>query len=86
MPDNKDYTKLTLGELLAEEKKIKKDQLIAGVITGIAIGIIVYGVVRNGFGLSYTIIPLFLIFMNYRNSQNRQQIRKQIQSAIDAKK
>ncbi|MBX3256161.1 MAG: hypothetical protein KF862_18635 [Chitinophagaceae bacterium] len=85
MPDNKDYSKLTLEELIAEEKKIKKDEITSGVITGVAIGIIVYGLVKNGFGLIYTLIPLLLIFMNYRSSQNRKKIRKQIQSEINAK-
>ncbi len=39
--ENKDYTKLTLEDLLIEEKKIKRNELTSSVIIGVLIGVIV---------------------------------------------
>lgn len=44
MLENKDYAELTLEELLIEEKKLKKKEIISAVLIGVAIGILVYGV------------------------------------------
>ncbi|MES2794855.1 MAG: hypothetical protein V4683_02760 [Bacteroidota bacterium] len=70
---------------MIEEKKIKKNETIAAIITGIAVGVIVYGVVKNGFGFIYVFLPLILIYFNYKNSQKQKQILKQIQTEIEAK-
>ena len=83
MLDSKDYSKLTLEELLTEEKKIKKTEMLSAATTGFLIGIMVYGVVKNGFGFLYIAIPLFLIFGIYRNSQKNKQNIKQIQTEIN---
>lgn len=85
MLDNKDYANLTLEELLVEEKKIKKQQMFAAVITGIAIGIITYSIVKNGFRLIPIAIPLIFIVINYRNSQKVQQKLTQIRAEINGK-
>ena len=85
MLDDKDYSKLTLEELLIEEKKIKKNETIAAVIIGFLIGIMVYGVVMNGIGFLYIFIPLILIGGVYKNSQKHKHKLKQIQAEISAK-
>lgn len=86
MPDNKDYVNLTLEELLTEEKKVKKKETVSAIVIGFLIGIIVYGVVRNGFGIIYTVIPLILIVLVYRNSKNDKEQLKQIRTEINNKK
>lgn len=86
MPDNKDYVNLTLEELLTEEKKVKKKETVSAIVIGFLIGIIVYGVVRNGFGIIYTVIPLILIVLVYRNSKNDKEQLKQIRAEINNKK
>ena len=83
--DNKDYSKLALGELLKEEKKIKKMEITAAVVIGFLIGVIVYGVAKNGFGFLYIFIPLLLIAGVAKNSQSLRKKLKQIRAEISAK-
>jgi 4-amino-4-deoxy-L-arabinose transferase-like glycosyltransferase len=82
MPDIKDYTQFTLEELLAEEKKMKKNEIYAALAIGFLIGIMVFGVAAKGFGLVYIGIPLVLIFAITRNSKAHLQNRQQLQTAI----
>jgi uncharacterized ion transporter superfamily protein YfcC len=85
MTDNKDYSKLTLEELLLEEKKMKQNEKLSAAIVGFSIGVMVYGVVKNGFGFLYIFIPLALIVGIHRNSKNVKQQLAQIQAEINNK-
>lgn len=85
MLENKDYSELTLEELLAEEKKIKKKETISALGTGILIGVIIFGVAKNGIGFLYIFIPSLLIYGNYKNSQKLKHNLKQIQAEINAR-
>lgn len=85
MLDNKDYSKLTLDELLTEEKKIKKVEITSAVLIGFLIGVMVYGVAKNGFGFLYIFIPLLLIAGIAKNAQNLKQKLGQIRAEIAAK-
>ena len=85
MLDKKDYSQLTLEELLIEEKKIKNNEILSAGLIGVLIGVMVYGVVKNGFGFLYIAIPLFLIAGIYKNSQIQKQNIKQIQAEINNK-
>jgi hypothetical protein len=82
----KDYSALTLEELLLEEKKIKRNETFAAGFVGFLIGIMVFGVVKNGFGLVYIAIPLFLISGVVANSKVQKQHLKEIQAEIEQKK
>lgn len=82
MSAQKDYAKLTLEELLSEEKKIKRNEAFAAGFIGFLVGIMVYGVVRNGFGFLYIAIPLAMIVLIYRNSQRQKQALQQIRAEI----
>lgn len=85
MPDSKDHSKLALGELLTEEKKIKKLEITSAVVIGFLVGVIIYGVAKNGFGFLYTVIPFILIAGIAKNSQNLRKKLKQIRAEISAK-
>lgn len=85
MSDKKDYSKLTLEELLKEEKKIKKNETISAFIIGFLISVMVYGVAKNGFGFLYIFIPLILIGGVYKNSQKLKDNLKQIRTEINTK-
>ncbi len=85
MFEKKDYSKLTLEELLIAEKKIKKNEVFSAGFIGFLIGVIVYGVAKNGFGFLYIFIPLLLIVGIAKNSQNLKQNLKQIRAEISAK-
>lgn len=85
MLDKKDYSKLTLEELFIEEKKFKKNEMFSAGLIGFSIGVMVYGIVKNGFGFLYIAIPLFLVSVIYKNSQIQKQNLKQIQTEINNK-
>lgn len=82
MSEIKDFTKLTLEDLLIEQKKIKKQQLYANGIIGFFIGVIVYGFIRNGFGWVYISISVFMIYLTNKNSKSLKQNLEQINSEI----
>ncbi|MBC6697754.1 hypothetical protein [Hymenobacter sp. BT190] len=82
MSAQQDYAKLTLEELLSEEKKIKRNEAFAAGFIGFLVGIMVYGIVRNGFGFLYIAIPLAMIVLIYRNSQSQKQALQQIRAEI----
>ena len=85
MLDTDHYDKMELEELLKEEKKIKRKETTSAVLIGFLIGVIVYGVVKNGIGFIYIFIPLILIYGIYRNSQKLKDDLKQIQTEIKTK-
>ncbi|AII51172.1 hypothetical protein [Hymenobacter sp. APR13] len=82
MPTQQDYSKLTLEEMLSEEKKLKRSEILAAAAIGFLLGVMGYGLVRNGFGLLYTAIPLLLIVGIYRHSQTQKQVLQQIRAEI----
>lgn len=82
MPAQQDYSKLTLEDLLSEEKKLKRSEIFAAVAIGFLVGVMVYGVVRNGFGFLYIAIPLAMIMGIYRNSQSQKQALQQVRAEI----
>jgi len=85
MLQNKDFAELTLEELLIEEKKLKKNQTIAAVLIGVAIGILVYGVATKGFGFLHIFLPLALIYVFYKDSEKNKEKLRQIRIEINAK-
>lgn len=85
MSKNKDYATLSLDELLAEEKKIKQKGIISAVLIGISIGIMIYGIAKNGFGFLHIFLPSLLIYGIYRGSQPLKQELKQVQAEIKGK-
>lgn len=82
MSVNKDYTKLTLEELLIEQKKIKRQQLFSAAMIGFFIGVIVYGFLRNGFGWVYISISVFMIYLTNKNAKSYKQNLEQIKAEI----
>ncbi|MEA5458647.1 hypothetical protein VB796_06345 [Arcicella sp. LKC2W] len=85
MLDKKDYSKLTLEELLLEEKKVKQNEILSAGFIGFCVGVMIFGLVKNGFGFLYIVIPLVLISAFYKNSQVQKQKLKEIQSEIHNK-
>lgn len=73
----KDYSKMTLEELVSEEKKIQSQKIITAVFQGVLIGIAVYAATHQKFFLTVSLI-IFSFFVGSRYSQ----IRKNIQAEI----
>ncbi len=85
MLEHKDYAELTLEELLIEEKRLKKKEIISAVLIGVAIGILVYGVVKNGFGFLHIFLPCALIYIFYKDSEKNKEKLSQVRTEINAK-
>lgn len=83
--NNKDYSKSAVPELLAEEKKIKRMEITSAVMVGFLVGVMVYGVAKNGFGFIYIFIPLLLIAGIAKNSQNLRKKLKSIRAEISSR-
>ncbi|XHR94540.1 hypothetical protein ACFJIV_30415 [Mucilaginibacter sp. UC70_90] len=71
----KELTELTNDELLQEAKKIKSGKLMDAVIFGFLIGVSVYSVARNGFGL-LSFLPLVYIPIAARNRARNKEIER----------
>ncbi|QEM06696.1 FUSC family protein [Mucilaginibacter rubeus] len=71
----KELAELTNDELLQEARKIKSGKLMDAVIFGFLIGVSVYSVVRNGFGL-LTFLPLVYIPIATRNRVRNKEIER----------
>jgi hypothetical protein len=82
MSTQQDYSKLSLPELLKEEKKRKRNEIFAALVIGFLVGVMVFGVVRKGVGFLYIAIPLAMIVGIYRNSQRQKQVLQQIRAEI----
>jgi membrane protein insertase Oxa1/YidC/SpoIIIJ len=56
-----EFSNLTDQELLAEAKKVKSASLNSAFFIGIAIGIVIYSVAKNGWGF-LTLILLYVVY------------------------
>lgn len=77
MLDTKDCTKMTLEELLAEEKKMKSQRIMTAVFIGFLIGIAVYSAVNRGF-----ILPVILLIIAFLLGRRHSQTLNTIQTEI----
>lgn len=85
MSDPVDYTKLSMPELQAEEKRLKKKELTSAVLIGFLIGVMVYGATRDGSWFLPVILPLVLIAGLVKNSRDHRNKLTDIRSAIRSK-
>ncbi len=67
-----DYAQWTLEALHAEENKLKRQNLTGNIFIGFLAGVMIYGLVKNGFGLLYTAIPLLIIAVLAKSGQSIQ--------------
>lgn len=64
----KKLSELTDQELLQEAKKMKSTTITNAVLIGFLIGIVIYSIVKNSWGL-LTLIPLFFAYKLINNSK-----------------
>ena len=74
MLSSKDYSKMTLEELVSEDKKMKSQKTTTAVFIGVLIGIAVYSATHKGFVLP-VILLIFSFVIGNRDSQNRKSIQ-----------
>jgi hypothetical protein len=70
----KDLTSLTDEELLLEAKKMKKSEIISAFMIGFLIGIVIFSIAVNSWGLSM-LIPLFIAYKLLKNPNNNQELK-----------
>ena len=71
----RELAELTNEELLQEAKKIKSTKIFDAVIIGFLIGVSIFSVVRNGFGL-LTFLPLVYIPISVKNKAKNKELEK----------
>ncbi|WP_345117082.1 hypothetical protein [Hymenobacter algoricola] len=77
MLSGKDYSQMTLEEVVSEEKKLKSQKTTTALFIGVLIGIAVWSATHKGFVLPVILlISAFLI--GYRNSQNLKSVQAEI--------
>lgn len=67
--EQKELSALTDQELLEKAKKMKTNAIINAALIGFMIGIVIYSVAKNTFGL-FILIPLFFIYKLINNSKD----------------
>jgi uncharacterized membrane protein YbjE (DUF340 family) len=78
MFSGKDYTKMTLDQLVSEEKKMKSQKITIAVFIGVVIGIAVWSATHKG-GFLLTIgLLLFAVLIGSQYSKNRKDIQAEI--------
>ncbi|TXE15849.1 FUSC family protein [Psychroflexus gondwanensis] len=73
--DKKELSKLTNQELLEKAKEIRPTPVVDATLIGILIGIVIYSVVQNSWGL-VTLVPLFLVYTLYKKSKRNKELEK----------
>ena len=73
----KDYSKMTLDELVSEEKKLQSQKILTAVIIGFIVGIAVYSATHKGLILP-VILLLFSFLIGSRYSKNLKGIQAEI--------
>lgn len=74
-----DLTKLSLEELLIEQKKRKTNYQISAFIVGMMIGCAIWSIVKNGFGF-FIVVPFVFAYW-FRNAKPEyDEIKKEIES------
>ncbi len=76
MATNKDYSKMTLDELLSEEKKLKSQKTLTAVLIGFFVGVAVWSATHEG-GFILT-VGLLILALVVGSSYNKK--RKSIES------
>ena len=86
MTEEKDYASMTLESLVQEQKAIKKQEIFTSIAIGFLIGVMAYGIGRNGLGFLYIFIPTLFIYASYKYIQKLHRHLRTIESEIEAKK
>lgn len=66
----KDFSTLTDQELVEEAKKMKSFSITNAVFIGFLLGIVIYSLVKNSWGM-LTLIPLYFIYKMTNDPKNK---------------
>lgn len=82
--DTKNLSEISNEELLKKVKEANKGKIINAFIIGATIGIFVYSVIRNGFGI-FTFFPLAIGYLVYKNSQTSKVLEAELQKEMKSR-
>ena len=77
MFSNKDYSKMTLEELVSEQKIMKSRKTMTAILIGVLVGIAVWTATHKSFNFP-VILLLFSFLIGYRNSLDLERIQAEI--------
>ena len=80
MLEKKDYSTLTLEELIIEEKATIKKNSAYKIITGVAVGVTLYAIFKHRVGFIHVMILLLSPFILHRNGENLKMIQAEIKN------
>ena len=78
MFSSKDYSKMTLDELVSEEKKLNSQKIPSAVFIGLVVGIAVWSATHKGGFVLTTGLIAFALLIGSRYSKNRKSIQAEI--------
>ncbi|CAN5402740.1 hypothetical protein BH09BAC4_BH09BAC4_46390 [soil metagenome] len=78
MFSSKDYSKMTLDELVSEEKKLNSQKIPSAVFIGLVVGIAVWSATHKGGFVLTTGLVVFTLLIGSRYSKNRKNIQAEI--------
>ncbi|GAB3998645.1 hypothetical protein GCM10028807_46870 [Spirosoma daeguense] len=78
MLSNKDYSKMTLDELVSEEKKMKSQRIIAAVFIGFLVGIAIWSATHKGSFILTSGLLIFSLLIGSRFSKKLKSVQEEI--------
>lgn len=82
--DTKNLSEISNEELLKKVKEANKGKIINAFIIGVTVGIFVYSVIRNGFGI-FTFFPLAIGYLVYKNSLTSKILETELQKEMKSR-
>lgn len=77
MFSNRDYSNMTLEDLVSEEKKMKSGTIPTAFVIGMLVGVAVWSATSGKFLLTIGLLGVAL-FIGYQNSQKKKAIQAEI--------
>jgi len=78
MFSSEDYSKMTLEELVSEEKKMKSQKTITAVFIGFVVGIAIWSATHKGGFFLTVILLIFSLLIGSRYSKNLKSVQAEI--------
>lgn len=91
MEANKDYTRMSLDALVAEEKKARKEQLLVSVLIGFMVGVLGFALVvavmaGKDFRIISILFPSAMLYVFYRMAIRTNQRMAEIRAELGRKR
>ncbi|HMQ76281.1 MAG TPA: hypothetical protein PKE21_09760 [Flavobacteriales bacterium] len=90
MEISKDHTSMSVEELMIEEKKARKEQLLVSVLIGFMVGVlafaVVFAVIGKEFRLVSILLPSAMVYVFYRMAGRTNQRLAEIRAELGRKR